>query len=443
LITFISVSAAIVFDNMIEEADFVLREYSRKLIYEFASEPPAPLVLEEQTYQVPLNAEQTTIRVLCFIGPGIDWRTQAEDWQFEGMDQMNWFPRMRTVWIGMNAWRTYSVVYESGYGIVLTMDLAEIKEEVWKMCQTYLSALPATLIIVGVGGWWMARRSVLPLRSLVESMESVAQGDLTKRVELTQAKDALDRLASVFNRMMTRLQSSFDQASRFSSDASHELRTPLTVLQGQLEEALQKAEVEEDAMRISGLLEQTERLRGIMDSLLLLSRSDAGKLNIESDEVDFSALTQEVMEDFEEAVADAGIRIEVDVKPGLRVRGDTGLLRQAIGNLLGNAIKYNLESEGWIEVKLTEQNGSVLLSLENSAHVIEADEREQIFRRFYRSAPGSGRQMTTVAGKGLGLSIVQAIAEAHHGSVWCEPGREQSNRFVFQLNHRASQGGVL
>ncbi|MEM1296726.1 MAG: ATP-binding protein, partial [Verrucomicrobiota bacterium] len=256
--------------------------------------------------------------------------------------------------------------------------------------------------------------------------ESVADGDLTERLELTHARDLLDRLSRIFNEMTRRLQSSFRQANRFSSDASHELRTPLTILRGQLENALQKAEGDR-AVELAGLLDQTERLRGIIDGLLLLSRSDAGKLTIGYDEEDFSKLVTDVIQDFESALSESGICLESEIAPNLKLRGDPGLLRQAIGNLISNAEKFNLPEKGRISIHLKQNGEELWLSVENTGTPIDPDQTRDVFRRFFRAS--GDRESPTAPGTGLGLSIVEAVAEAHGGRAWCEP-QSASNRFV-------------
>ncbi len=421
LLTFIIASAAIVFDNMIEEADFVLAERSKALLQQFRFNPPSPGDLEAEEHSVPLNAEMSAVKLIRYSSPEIEWFTRDQRWKQKSWRKEGWGSRRKhTVWSwnGLDVWRTYRAQAGEERRILLAMDLSEIRREVWRMCKTFLTALPITLIIIAFGGWWMARRSTVPLQHLATAMEHVAEGDLTERVELSHARDLLDRLARVFNRMTGRLQTSFEQATRFSSDASHELRTPLTILRGQLENALQKAQGEQ-AVQLAELLAQTERLRGIIHGLLLLSRSDAGKLAIGRDEVDFSEIVSEVAGDFESALGEAGIALETRIAPNLRVQGDAGLLRQAVVNLLSNAEKFNLSRDGRISVKLARGEGEIRLCVENAGEPIPSHDAKRVFRRFYRTS--STRETPSAPGTGLGLSIVEAVTEAHGGRAWCEP----------------------
>lgn len=431
LLTFIVASAVVVFDSMIAEADFVLRNTARDLATEFAEAPPTADALEARRDQAPLNAAMSDIRIRYYQNSQLTWLSQELGW--EGQDfgsAENSTTRRKTVWVERDLWRTYGGSLAGDQHIGLSINLQKFETDVWRMVTTYLSALPFAALIVGIGAWIFATRAVRPLRTLAAAMEQVARGDLRERIDLGGARDALDRLAGVFNRMAERLESSFEQATRFTSDASHELRTPLTVLRGQLENALQTAHGDQ-AMIYADLLEQTERLRNIIDGLLLLSRADVGKLSAGDEIVDFSALVRDVAQDFDDSFSEAGIAYRQRIEEGVRVRGDQQLLRQALGNLLGNAEKFNLAEDGRIELSLSETGNTVRLAVESTGPAIAEGDRERVFRRFYR-AP-SDRETPAVRGTGLGLSIVQASIEAHGGTVRCETGEGGTNRFVIEL----------
>lgn len=432
ILTFIIASAAIVFDNMMEGADFELREIADELALRYSSNPPSREELDRFRDAAPLDAELATVRVRFYANEVSSWRSDHPDWDFPWLeDTPAGKAGKRTVWFGFDPWRVYARQFADGQHIVLSMDLHEVKREVGRMVWTYVSALPFAVAIVGVGAWLVATRSVKPLQTLALAMEQVTQGDLKERIKLLGGRrDELDRLAVIFNRMTARLETSFVQATRFTSDASHELRTPLTVLRGQLENALQSARGDE-AVRLAELLEQTERLRGIVDGLLLLSRSDAGRLAIGDSVVDLSELVEEVAQDFSGSIEEAGLRFEAQVRPGIRVLGDQQLLRQVVGNLLGNAEKFN-RPDGRIGLSLWENGTSAVLEVENTGRLIPEEDRERVFRRFFRAS--SDKESPDVPGTGLGLSIVEATVEAHGGAARCEAGENgDSNRFVIEI----------
>ncbi|MFT5470926.1 MAG: two-component system heavy metal sensor histidine kinase CusS [Verrucomicrobiales bacterium] len=430
IVTFIIASAAIVFDNMMEGADFELREIGAELAKIYDTNPPTRAELERFKDSAPLDAELATVRVRFYANSISSWKTDDPNWDFPWLEDTPSRAKKRTVWFGFEPWRVYSKQFEDKQRIVLSMDLHEVKREVWRMVWTYISALPFAVAIVGFGSWIVATRSAKPLQTLAAAMEHVAQGNLRERIDVSGRRDALDRLAVVFNRMTGKLESSFEQASRFTSDASHELRTPLTVLRGHLENALQRAEGDE-AVELARLLEQSERLRAIVDGLLLLSRSDAGRLAIGKDEVDLSELVDEVAQDFCDSIEAAGIEFKKQIKPGIRIRGDQQLLRQVVGNLLGNAEKFNLSEGGSIGLSLWENLEGAVIEVESTGRLIPEEDHERVFRRFYRKS--SDKETPDVPGTGLGLSIVQATLEAHGGKVRCETTESGSNRFVVEI----------
>ena len=221
--------------------------------------------------------------------------------------------------------------------------------------------------------------------------------------------DEIARLTRVFNRMMTRLERSFQQTSRFSADASHELRTPLAVLQGNIEEALQKPDATEEQQELlASLLEQSQRLKSIIQGLLLLSRSDSGRLSIERDTINLGKLVAGIDEDISYLLEDSGITYSSDLPENIKIHGDAKLLRLAIFNLMQNAVRYNTGKGGRIRTSLALNEGHATISVGNTGEQIPEEEREHIFERFYR-----GAQNRSVRGQGLGLSLARVITEAH------------------------------
>ncbi len=433
LFTFIVASSTFVFDSMTEEADYALSELAKDLLRDFNADPPDRDALQSAAYRAPLNATMSDIRILAYLAPAHDlvWYSAEPAWQRSWLQGKRVFRRERTVWWRFTPWRVRATEADDGRQIVLVMDIYEVEDEIWRMTKGYLAALPITIAIVGAGAWWITKRSLRPVERLADAMESVTLGDLDERLPPSTVNDELGRLTTVFNRMMRRLQASFEQTGRFTSDASHELRTPITVLQGNLEKLLQTASPDQ-ADDVARLLRQVERLRGIVEALLLLSKSDSGRLIQERSDVDLSALLEDSTQHFAVACEEAGLRLETDIPPHLFVEGHRQLLRQAIGNLIGNAVKFNRASNGQIHVSLGKQDGHLEIEVASTGQPIPKEDRDRIFTRFYR---GHDFDLSDEPpGSGLGLSIVKAVAESHHGDVhyqWDEAKRR--NRFVLRL----------
>ena len=235
--------------------------------------------------------------------------------------------------------------------------------------------------------------------------------------------------------MLERLERSFQQAARFSADAAHELQTPLTILQGQLEQSLQEAPDGSPLQRtLSDFLGEVQRLRLIVRKLLLLAQADAGRLGKAGafEVIDWSGRGRELVEDTRELAP--RLAVSADVAPGVEVRGDEGLLVQLLQNLTSNAIKLNRGGPdgepGAIDFELKPEPGRAVFRIANTGPLLTAEEREQIFERFYRGDPSHNR---CVDGVGLGLSLAREIALAHGGRLAVDTERPGWVRFTLEL----------
>ncbi len=228
--------------------------------------------------------------------------------------------------------------------------------------------------------------------------------------------------------MLERLERSFLQASRFSADAAHELKTPLAILQGQIEQAMAQCEAGSPVQaRLTGILDEVQRLGTISRKLLLLSLADAGRLRLHIIPFDLSQALEDLVEDAQMLAPE--LEVSGSIAPGLTVGADAALLRQVLHNLLGNAIKYNLPN-GWIRITTARQNGRVEISIANASTGIPAADHERIFERFYRADPSHNRQ---VEGVGLGLSLSREITRAHGGDLTLAKSADGEVRFVVNL----------
>ena len=241
-------------------------------------------------------------------------------------------------------------------------------------------------------------------------------------------------MAGVLNQMMDRLEESFRQIKRFSADASHELKTPLAVMQGKIEAALQNEnQSRESNLVLVDLLERVGQLRSIIESLLMLSRSDAGGFVMETSELDISEIMSEITEDAVIIASEEGIELDADNgKSGMIVEGDERLLRLAISNLLTNATKYNLDEKGKIICKLSQSDSGFDILIQNTGPEISNEDKEKIFERFYRVDPARG---SIKPGFGLGLSLARVIAAAHGGVLILKSSEGGLNSFLMTIPH--------
>ena len=450
LLVFLGFTSNMVRKTMTEEADYELKGFTVDMVLTAQAMEEGGLL---QTQLVgTLSAERAEVRLielaeienlnesiinrspLSLEGALIEGNQifKEPDWPEPGKS-IEWKPggSNETVDHKDKTWRVMCRTFD-GYKVRMAIDLKEIRDEISKLMRRYFEVLPLALIIIGFGAWWIAGRVVRPIQKIIATAENITPQGLEARVQGVSSKDELGRLAGVLNQMMDRLESSFSQMKRFSADASHELKTPLAVMQGKIEAALQDHDErsEHDTLLVD-LLDRVGQLRSIIDSLLMLSRSDAGSLIIEKQKLDISDLMSEIVEDAEVIAAEEGIFFQSENgSPGFVVNGDERLLRLAISNLLTNATKYNLSDGGKIICELKNTENAYQISISNTGPAIEDEIKEKIFERFYRvdTARGPGK-----LGFGLGLSLARVIATAHGGELILSSSEDGVNCFVMTL----------
>ena len=293
----------------------------------------------------------------------------------------------------------------------------EASELVVDLAGAYLTALPVAVLVAAFGVWWITRKALQPLQDVANAAEQIHAKALGQRLPQPSIHDEIGRLVHVLNDAFDRLERSFAQATRFSSDASHELKTPLTIMRGEIESAL-RAEVDNPRIEslLDGLLEQTEHLSAIVEKLLLLSRADAGALTLKKEPVDFSTMCHELVEDAEILALRKKITTKFEISPAITVWADESYLRRILLNLLDNAIKYNVEG-GTVSISLNKSGSLAIFRIANTGQEIPQEREHRIFERFYRADPVA---LSDTVGSGLGLSICRELVLAHGGHIWLD-----------------------
>jgi two-component system heavy metal sensor histidine kinase CusS len=288
-------------------------------------------------------------------------------------------------------------------------------------------ALPVSLLLIGLTAWVLARRALSPVQRLSEAASRITAIDLKARLETRDEPPEFDELITVYNAMLDRLEASFTQARRFSADAAHELNTPLTVLRGNLDSLLQSEPSPERQADLTTVLEQTQHLKEIINKLHLLSQADAGCLPVDFQELDFSTLVAEVLADGKAMAPD--LSFESTGEDALGLKGDPGLLRQLVYNLVSNAIKYN-RPKGMVRTRLYQEADRVCFEITNSGMAIPSRDASRIFERFFRMDPSRN---TAIPGRGLGLSLAQEFARAHGGHLELVANADEAITFRLEL----------
>ncbi|MBO0724479.1 MAG: heavy metal sensor histidine kinase [Blastocatellia bacterium] len=290
--------------------------------------------------------------------------------------------------------------------------------------------LPVVVAIAIAGGYLLMRRALRPVDEITQSAERITSRNLSERLPAPKTGDEIERLSVGLNRMIARLDESFQHIHRFSADASHELRTPLTILRGELEAATQQPQITHELRETLGsALEETERLSRIVESLMAIARLDAGEAKMERARFDLAELTSSTTDQMRLLAEDKDIALRCEAKQQVRVEGDRSRLKQVIVNLVDNAIKYT-PAGGHVGVKVYASNGFGALEVNDNGVGIPAEALPHIFERFYRVDKARSRQM---GGAGLGLSITKAIVTAHGGQVRVESIEGKGSRFLVEL----------
>lgn len=269
-----------------------------------------------------------------------------------------------------------------------------------------------SLTIIGLLGLLFSGRATRPLLTIVHQIDQITAANLSQRLPETGRQDELDRLAIKFNRMLDRLQDSFNFQKQFVSHASHELRTPLTSLKGQISvELLRERSVEEYKKTLASLGEDIDNLTQLINSLLDLSMAsqDVANLNLQPVELDLALFA--VYDQLKTLHPDYQISLELpDEDQRFIVNGNEALLKSAMLNLLDNACKYS--SNKTARVLLQQEDHQLKLSVINQADSLTVEDEKHIFEPFYRGA-NSGK----VKGLGIGLPLTKRIIDVHGGHI--------------------------
>ncbi len=281
--------------------------------------------------------------------------------------------------------------------------------------------LVGLLLLVAVGvavSYAVAGRLLRPLQEITAQARRLSAERLDARLDLPGPQDELKELADTFDAMLDRLQTSFEQQRRFVADASHELRTPLAVMRTEVDVALADPDAGVEDLRAAAVVvrDATERADRLVDSLLLLARSD--RLEVDGlplrERVELPQLCREALSAVDGEVRGRGLQVATAYGPA-PVLGDPGLLGRLAGNLVENAVRHNVDG-GWVRVDTGTVEGRSRLQVSNSGAVLDAGEVPGLFEPFRRS----GAARTARRGAGLGLSIVRALTTAHGGTVLAE-----------------------
>lgn len=310
---------------------------------------------------------------------------------------------------------------------------APMRQQLRELVLIFVFGLPAAVAMAGLGGFVLARRALSPVEHITERARSISAERLSERLPVANPDDEMGQLATVFNETLGRLELSFEQMRRFTADVSHELRTPLTAIRSVGEVGL-RGHRDEGAYRtiIGSMLEEVDRLATLVDRLLTLSRTETGQARMNLEDIDLVNLAEDVVAHLAVLAEEKGQSVIVNARTTAHAIADRLVVRQALINLVDNAIKFS-GTGGRIGLSVGDNGRSVIIDVTDTGPGIPEDSRELVFDRFYRSGDTSGR----TTGTGLGLSIAKGAVEATGGVLSLERTSPEGSTFRITLPRAA------
>ncbi len=300
-------------------------------------------------------------------------------------------------------------VGRNGWIIVAGTTLKDRERANESLARALVIGLPIALLVATIAAIALIGGALRPVERMRSRAATISAGEANARLPLPEAQDEIRRLGETLNAMLARLQQAFARERAFVADASHELRTPLAILKAELELASRGPRTHAElSAAVESAVEEVDRLTRLAEDLLVLARSDHGRLPVRAEPQPLAPLMQQVVEAFSARARAQGRSVELEPDEGLTAFVDGERLRQALGNLVDNSLTHGA---GPVSLSARRVNGSVELHVRDAGDGFSADLLAHAFERFTRGDAARGR-----GGSGLGLAIVDAIARGHGGS---------------------------
>jgi heavy metal sensor kinase len=318
-----------------------------------------------------------------------------------------------------------------GPGII--MQIGQAMENYSRFFDTFKRIFVATmafLILLAAGvGWFMARRAVSGVEAVTEAARKISGSTFEERVPVNMRGDEIDQLAITFNEMLDRIQILLREMKEISDNIAHDLKSPITRMRGAAEVALTTgASPGEFESMAASTIEECDRLLDMINTMLLISRTEAGMERTTLNSIDISEVVADACELFTPGAEDKGITFQCNISRGIRLNADTRMIQRMVSNLFDNAIKYT-PSGGSVVVDVSENaREQVTISVTDTGIGIPPDDLARVFERFYR-----GDQSRSLAGIGLGLSLARAIARSYDGDITVSSVPGQGSTFTVLL----------
>jgi two-component system OmpR family sensor kinase len=309
--------------------------------------------------------------------------------------------------------RLLAVPAEGGGVVIVGASLDDQQEALARLAALLLVGGPVALVLAAGVGWLISGAALRPVERMRSEAAAISASEPGRRLPVPGTGDEVARLAETLNAMLERLEEALERERRFVDDASHEIRTPLANLRTELELALRRSRSPEQLERaVVSAAQESERLTRLAEDLLVLARRDHGRLPVRREAVDLSEVVRAVVEGFAARAAEKGVAIDTHVPEGFLATVDPLRIRQALGNLLDNAIDH-MPPGGRVTLVAAPEDGAVTFEVSDTGRGFPDGFLPRAFEPFARP---DGARSRLDGGTGLGLAIVRAVAEAHGGS---------------------------
>ena len=322
-----------------------------------------------------------------------------------------------------------------GATVLVGRDISDVLDEQWALIVNVLLAGAATLAVSIFGGWFVAGRALAPIRRISETARAMSAGDLDARIAVERTENELEQVASTLNEAFDRLRLAVEQERRFTADVSHELRTPISVLRAEAEWALDRERTPQQYKAALAVCRRAAlRMQDAVERMLTLVRAEATEDVQERAPVAIHAIIGDVVEWLAPIAHERGVRVSVagpDVmaEEPLIVTGDAELLREALNNVVANALLYNTPG-GSVTISTRMSAGTARIEVVDTGIGMPVEAIPHVFDRFFRVDKARSR---AAGGSGLGLSIARAILVAHGGDISCTSELGTGSVFVLTL----------
>ena len=293
----------------------------------------------------------------------------------------------------------------------------------------FILTMAVLFLLAAIVGWFMARRALAGVERVTQTARRISNGSFQERVPVEKREDEIDQLAITFNQMLDRIQTLVIGIKEMSDNIAHDLKSPITRIRGLSEVSLTTgASLTEYGEMAASTIEECDRLLDMINTMLFISKTEAGVLQLEKNKIDIGAVICDACDLFQSAAEDKGLTMVCHVDENISVDADMRLIQRMIANLLDNAIKYTLP-DGRVDVSAhTDGKRGVQIAIADTGIGISRKDLPHIFERFYRCDPSRSQ-----SGTGLGLSFARTVARAHGGDIFVKSTPDQGSTFTVTL----------